>query len=644
MSHPDEQPDDGGPRPGRRPPPPHGDPVGAARPAGSSVQAAPAIGDYAAIGDGRSVALISRAGSLDWLCWPRFDSDAVFAGLLDPGSGGHWSILPRGAAASTRRYLGRTNVLETRFETADGIVRVTDFMPIAAEAHARDHLLPEQELIRIVACDAGRVTLDVVFAPRPGFARHPARIVDRGRLGLRVGLGGESWCLHHDLAFAIADGTATARVTLAAGERRALVMTYASESPEVLPLLAQAPAALARTLAWWEEWSARMTYDGPYADAVRRSTLALKLLSFPTSGAFVAAATTSLPERLGGTKNWDYRYCWLRDAALIMEALCGTGYMAEAESFAEWLLHATRLTQPKLKVMYDVHGNPAPAERPLPDLAGFMGSRPVNVGNGARGQEQLDTYGEVIAAVAMLVRHLGRSDRETARVLAGFGRTICAQWQEADAGIWEVRDHDVVHTHSRLMCWVGLDALVRLDEQGLLDGCGRAAFRTVRERIREAIERDSWVEAEGTYTSEPGRTVLDATLLLLAVFAFEPATTARMRGTFQRVRRDLGAGGALLYRNRPAGHPVEGAFGICGFWGVEFLAKGGGTLAEARAAFEQLLVCGNDVGLFAEETDPATGALLGNFPQAFTHVGLINAAMAIQRRELGEPPAPTRRS
>lgn len=477
-----------------------------------------AIGDYAAIGDGRSVALISNEGSLDWLCWPRFDSAAIFCGLLDVERGGRWSIRRRDLISKSRRYVGRTNVLETRFRTSRGEMRLTDFMPIVEPAYETSHLLPGQQIVRILSCDAGEVEIDVEYAPRPGFAKRPPRIVDRGALGLRVENGGAMLTLHGDLSPRISQHVAYAKATLSAGDQTSMILTYSCESPEVLPLLADAPAALDRTLRWWENWSSQCTYRGQYADAVSRSTLALKLLEFPTSGAFVAAATTSLPERIGGELNWDYRYCWLRDASVIMEALCGTGYEVEA------------------------------------------------------------------------------------------------------------------HTHSRLLCWVALDALVRLEERQLLHGYGVEQFRGVRDEIRLAIETESWIESERTYTNEPGKTALDAALMHLSLLNFEPASSDRMRGTYQRICRDLGAGGPLLYRNLSTGEPTEGAFGICGFWAVEFLAMGGGTLEEAQHAFEQMLAYANDVGLYAEEIDPNSGAALGNFPQAFTHVGLINAALAIERR------------
>ena len=595
----------------------------------------PNVGDYAIIGDCRSAALISRDGSLDWLCWPRFDSDAVFAGILDAAHGGQWSIGVRRVTRQTRRYLPETNVLESRFETADAAtVTLTDFMPLADETYARGHLMPDHAVVRLLRCESGRVEADVRFAPRPNFGSGPATITNRGKLGLRVQSSHGMLALHAPVEFEIDGDGARAVVRLNAGEALPLVLTYAESSPEVLPDLSDAAASLERTIAWWHRWGRKTVYAGPHRDAVVRSALTIKLLTYPVSGAIVAAPTTSLPERIGGNLNWDYRYCWLRDAAFAMEALCGTGHHAETEAFAEWMLHATRLTQPRLMVMYDVYGNLAPRERPLKHLAGHRGSSPVNVGNGARDQSQLDTYGEVISGIAVCLKALRhQADREGHRVLLGFGMYVCDHWREPDAGIWEDRGEPVVHTHSRLLCWVALEALLDLHGQGLIREIPAERFRATRDEIRRSIETECWREADGTYTSEPGKLKLDASLLLMALLGFHKASSERMCKTHEQIRRALSAGGPLLYRNLPAdGTPIEGAFGVCGFWQVQFIAEGGGTLAEAEQAFNQLLETANDVGLFAEETDPTDGSAVGNFPQAFTHLGLINAAMAIERR------------
>jgi GH15 family glucan-1,4-alpha-glucosidase len=601
-------------------------------------QQTPLIGDYAIIGDCQSAALVSRSGSIDWLCWPRFDSTSLFARMLDRGRGGEWEIMPRSDFRSSRRYLPGTNVLETRFEAPSGILTLTDFMPLADDAYRRSHLCLDYAICRLLRCERGSADVNIRFAPRPDFARRGIKIEDRGKLGLRARMGRGMLALHADIRFKVDQDVASATVSMNAGDEIPLVLTFVDSSPQVMPILGDTSASLDRTIAWWQRWSDSNRYSGPYREAILRSVLALKLLQFPRSGAFVAASTTSLPERVGGSLNWDYRYCWLRDASFIMEGLCETGFEREAEAFADWMIHATRRTRPKLMVMYDVYGNSGPRGKPVKGLEGYRGSSPVHVGNAARSQTQLDTYGEVVAGIAKLHTHQKRpADRETSKVLVGFGNYACKHWREPDAGIWEPRGEPVVHTHSRLMCWTALNVLIDLHEKRLIRDVPLAKFTETRQAIRDAIESESWDQSALTYSNELGKLKLDATLLRIAIHGFEPAWSDRMRQTHERVFQKLGAGGHLLYRNLPDdGVPNQGAFGICGFWRVQFLAMGGGSLAAAEEAFVGLLKTSNDVGLFSEETDPGSGGLLGNFPQAFTHVGLINAALAIEQRRKTE--------
>jgi GH15 family glucan-1,4-alpha-glucosidase len=598
---------------------------------------APPIGDYGIIGDCRSAALVSKAGSLDWLCWPWFHSPTVFGALLDTGKGGFWRIAPVDGQSSTRRYLSGTNVLETTFTTSTGTLRLIDCMPVYAESYQREHLVPDREVLRIAECVDGEVTIESLFAPAPKFGACRCRWTKHKKFGVRVEyLGGALW-LSSDQSHELGDKTAALRTTLRAGERCRFSLTLKEHGPAVLsPLGETSDAALEQTIQWWQAWSAQCEYKGRHADAVLRSALTLKLLEFAPSGALVAAPTSSLPERIGGDLNWDYRFCWLRDASMTVTALFGLGYHAEADAFIEWLLHTTRLSQPRLRIMYTVYGLRAHKERNLDDWSGYRGSRPVRMGNGARDQLQLDVFGEVIAATAQVDEYNKSLDRSSEGVLRDIGDFVRKNWRTPDKGIWEPRGEPLMHTHSQMMCWVAMQALLDLREAGLLRKLDTEAVRRARDEIRAEIESRGWNENEQSYAAVFNGKEVDASLLLLAKHGFAAADSPRMRSTWERIRRDLRAGPGLYYRYRDNLSPGEGAFGICCFWAVDYLALGGGTLVEADDEFDKVLRYGNDLGLFAEEIDPATGAALGNFPQGFTHVGLINAALTIEERRARE--------
>lgn len=495
-------------------------------------------------------------------------------------------------------------------------------------------MVPSHELLRQIVCTEGELEIKIDFQPRPSYGAEHAHIRDMGPLGLRMDVGRGTYWLRSSVSLAIQEHGAHASITVKQGDALQFSFSYAEESPAVLPALGmRVDGAIQRSAAWWEKWAARASYQGPYRDAVTRSALVLKLLAYAPSGAIVAAPTTSLPERIGGQLNWDYRYCWLRDASLTVRALLGLGYVEETESFITWLLHATRMTQPELKILYTVFGQLAPHERELKYLHGYAGSAPVRIGNDARKQLQLDVYGEVIDASAQFGQSNGGFDRSTQKVLIGFGKYVAKNWDQPDEGIWEPRSGRRNNTHSRLLCWTALDRLLAMDEKGLLSGVPRSWFTRERERIREQIQQRAWNYELNSYVEVLDGDGMDATLLRIPWYGFEEADSPRMQGTYKKVCEHLDAGNGLLFRYQR--EPREGAFGICGFWGVEYLALGGGTLKEAHQHFESLLKFGNDLGLFAEEVDPVSGDALGNFPQAFTHIGLISAALTLAEQERG---------
>ena len=593
----------------------------------------PPIGDYALIGDCRGAALVSREGSLDWLCFPRFDSPSLFAALLDSAAGGRFSVRPTNGFQTERRYRPDTAILETTFHCPNGAVVLRDLMPVASEDEKLAELTPDHEVLRELEALTGEVQLSVRYDPRPDYGRIQPVLRQRGSFGLWCEAGGGALLLRTDppLHWTLDGQGAQATVRLRAGEHAYLSLTYSEEAPAVIPPLGRAAAErVARSARWWRGWASRCRYQGPYREAVLRSALTLKLLTYAPSGAVIAAPTTSLPEQLGGVRNWDYRYCWLRDAAFTLRALFALGYAEEATAFVNWLLHATRLTWPELQVVYNVFGEARLPERELPHLEGYEGARPVRVGNDAHGQLQLDVYGEVIDAAAQFVHQGGRLDHETSRLLRGLGETVCKRWREPDEGIWEGRSGRVHHTHSHVLCWVALDRLIDLHDGGHLR-LPVGQLRRERAAIRDAIETRGFADALESYTQRFGGKELDASLLVLPLYGYCAATDSRMRSTCQRIHEQL-SHGSFIYRYKAESDdglpPGEGAFGICSFWAVECLALGG-EVARATAAFEQLLGYANDVGLIAEEVDPDSGAMLGNFPQAFTHVGLINAALTL---------------
>ena len=597
----------------------------------------PAIGDYGIIGDCRSAALISRDGSLDWLCWPRFDSPSLFAALLDREHGGSFVVRPSDPAETSRRYLGSTNVLETTHRTPQGILRVRDLMPAASEREKARELWPDHQVMRAIECVDGEVQVDIHCDPRPNYGGEIPAWRARGRYGFASADHAGTIFVAGDVPLLPGDAPGLhARVTLRRGERRYASILYSQGEPATMPAIGEgAERRITLTLDWWTRWADRCGYEGPWRDAVVRSALLLKLLTFAPSGAVIAAPTTSLPEQPGGTRNWDYRYCWLRDASLTLQALFDLGYDREASAYMSWLLHTTRLTRPELGILYDVYGGEPPRETTLDHLRGYADSRPVRVGNSAKDQLQLDVYGEVVDALYEYVQRGGILDRGTVRMVVGFGEVACRKWCEADNGIWEIRSDVQHHTHSRVMCWVALDRLIRLHEEGHVR-VPIEKFRRNRDAIVQEVEARGWNPDLGSYVSTLDGRDLDAVLLRLGRFGYLDPRSARMRSTCRVIHEKLGTG-PLLYRylgQEDGLPPGEGAFGICSFWGVTAQALEGNEEAAAER-LDRLLAYGNDLGLFSEEVDPATGMALGNFPQAFTHVGLIDAVLSIQQAREG---------
>ncbi len=592
------------------------------------------IGDHALIGDGRAAALVARDGTIDWLCWPRFDSPALFASLVDPAAG-RWTVTACDTHRVTRRYVDATNVVETRFDCADGRATLLDFMPVASEEEKRRGLFPEHELTRIVRCDRGTVEVAIDYLPRPRFNTRPVRL-RRNSFGVELETAGALLTLAGTVPLEIEPDRrrASGRFTLREGETAAFSLAWSREAPAVLPMPYRAADALARTVRWWRAWSARLRYDGPWREQVLRSALTLKLLVYAPSGAIVAAPTTSLPERAGGDLNWDYRFCWLRDAAFTVRAFLALGCLDEAAAFGSWLVHATRLTLPELRVAYDVFGRDVPRERVL-DLEGWRHSRPVRVGNDARHQPQLDVYGEVIAAHAALARAgVCPPDRDVQALLRALGEWVCDRWREPDHGIWEVRGKRRHWTHSKALGWVALDSLARLHEEGHLRALPKRLHEE-RAALRAEIDTRGWNPRLGAWTATFGGMSVDAALLQLPLLGYESPSSPRSGGTWRAIEHALSPRVGLLHRYAPDElSPGEGAFLACSFWAAELLALRGEE-REARRWMEGALACANDVGLFGEETDPRTGAALGNFPQAYTHVGLVCAADAISRARRG---------
>jgi GH15 family glucan-1,4-alpha-glucosidase len=620
------------------------------------VQPIPQISDYGAIGDCRTLALVSRRASIDWWCQPRFDAPSLFARILDPDRGGSFAIEAEGLQPDGRAYLPHTAVLETRLTARGGALTVTDF---AAVEERDDGGTPapfaRQKLVRLVRCTGGRVELVLRISPRPGYGsiQRPRLLLvgppGARRRTLELRAAGRTVDLAATRAWGpIRGAEATLAVTLAAGEEVGVAIDYGPgdlagegvehgdghhDAPVTVDLL---HAWLDDTVAFWQRWTAINTYDGPYRALVERSAITLKLLTYHPTGAIVAAGTTSLPETIGGERNWDYRFTWLRDASFTLFALNTIGYRDETDAFMRWL---TRICtdEPDPLVLYRVDGAAANRERTLPHLAGHRGSRPVRIGNGAAWQRQLDIYGEVLDAAYLDARGGGNVADDEWHLFAALADLAAARWQRTDTSIWEVRGGHRHFTYSKVLCWVALDRAIRVARLLEVDEREReriAEWRRMADEIRRTVMRRGR-RADGAFTQSFGDDAIDASALLFPIVGFIHGEAPSATATLRAVEAELTDGTGLIQRYR-ADRDVEGltgregAFLICSFWLCDNHALRG-DVDLARERYERLIGTANDLGLFSEEWDAASGEMLGNFPQAFTHIALISTAHNLQR-------------
>jgi GH15 family glucan-1,4-alpha-glucosidase len=582
------------------------------------------IRDYAAIGDGRTVALVALDGSIDWLCFPERDSATVFGALLDPKDGGRFALSPTVPYEVERRYVPETNILETVYRTAAGAVRVTDLMTLEGGA-----LPPWVELARKVEGLSGSVPLRWSVAPRFGWGKAETSI--ELRKGVPVARSGDdaiavsSWEAGEP---EVSDGAIGAELELRDGETALIALSGSHGSPVHLQPRSGVELRIDDTAHAWRRWLQANAYDGLWAEPVLRSVLALKLLIHTPTGAITAAPTSSLPERIGGPKNYDYRYAWARDSSFTLDAFMRLGYHAQAHASFTWLLDALRETHPSVSPIYKIRGAVLSAERQL-DLPGYRGSRPVREGNDAAEQLQLSGYGDLLTTTWLYVRDGNLIDGETGTRLAESVDLLRELWRNEDSGIWELgeREH---YTQSKMGAWVAFDRALRLVEDGQLPDRHAAAWRAEAESVRAWVEENCWSEERGSYTMYPGSAELDASCLLAARMEYGEAKGERNLRTIAAVRQELGRG-PLLYRY--GGMPEEeGAFVACSFWLVESLARAE-RFDEAAELMEELLPLANDVGLYSEQMDPETHEFLGNFPQGLSHLALVNAA-ALFRQSL----------
>ncbi|HKD59452.1 MAG TPA: glycoside hydrolase family 15 protein [Terracidiphilus sp.] len=583
-----------------------------------------AIEDYGLIGDCESAALVARNGSIDWLCWPRFDSDACFAALLGTPENGRWLLAPASNVKNTsRKYRDHTLILETRFETVDGAVTVIDFMP-PRTGHA--------DLVRIVRGESGQVRMAMELTIRFDYGLSVPWISSIGNGLLHAIVGPHLIVVNGGVALAHSEGTVRAEFTINRGETIPFVIMH-SPSHESAPLPISAGAALAQTEGFWRDWIAQCTYQGPVLEAVERSLIVLKALTYAPTGGIVAAPTTSLPEEIGGERNWDYRYCWLRDATFTLLAFMNAGFQSEARAWRDWLLRSVAGEASQDQIMYGIAGERRLFEWEVPWLPGYENSKPVRVGNAAATQLQLDVYGEVADAM----HQARKSERSVSEQSAAIERDWISHlekiWMQPDEGIWEVRGERLQFTHSKVMAWVAVDRAIKDFEQFRITG-PLDHWRKLRDEIHAHVCRHGFNPAVGTFVQSYGSTALDASLLLIPLVGFLPASDPRVVATIEAIERKLVVDGFVMrYDLEKSDDGLEGGeatFLLCSFWLVDCLIMLG-RRGDAQHLFDRLLDVRNDLGLLAEEYDPVSVRQLGNFPQAFSHIGLVNSAVNLSR-------------
>jgi GH15 family glucan-1,4-alpha-glucosidase len=582
--------------------------------------------DYGLIGDQEAAALVGRTGAVDWLCLPRFDSASCFSALLGDDRHGRWLVAPAGEVhATSRRYRPGTLVLETDMETSEGAVRLIDFMPRRGEGPPR--------VMRIVQGLRGRVAMRMELSLRPdyGSIRPWIELASDGAVATA---GPDAFRLSTPLQLQIDDGAVIAEFDAVEGARERLTLSW-HLSYEESPPVEDADSALARTEAWWREWSDRCDYQGAYRDEVLTSLIALKAMTSETTGAVIAAPTTSLPEEIGGERNWDYRYCWLRDSVLALEALLAAGYTEEAMAFRDFLLRVGTGDPTTIQIMYGIGGERRLTEFELPELPGYEGSRPVRIGNAASEQFQLDVYGEVAGVMFIGAELLGRIERRLWPRWRAIFEHVETIWREPDDGIWEARGPQRHYTYSKVMAWVVFDRAVRLVERFELEAPVER-WKQIRDEIHAEVCERGYDSERRTFTQYYGSKELDASVLNIPLVKFLPGTDERVTGTIDAVWRDLGRDGFVSrYSTAETDDGLagdEGQFLACSFWLVNALAMNG-RVDEARGLFERLVGLANDLGLLAEEYDVERGRQVGNFPQAFSHLTLVLAARAISEAQ-----------